>query len=366
MSSKNMQQEKKFEPPAVEAFDCKQIDLFQSFLCNHEEQRGKLSNAFPLWDCLPRYSMSRRAAQKMLKAGTFPKLLNIACQYLGRKIKIEIQPARLNDNGVVTEYYPGTSEELVEDALRKIATLQNHGYYDESRPRHGVSFTIYQLRKELKKQGHTRSYQEVVLSLRILARSSIEISSEDKKNKIYDVCTYFSRLSTVSRAGLEEDPDAKWYVEFHPLITKAISAIDYRQFNYELMMSHKTQLARWLHKYLVAKFINASVGQKFEMRFSTIKRDSGLLEGYGRNRAGMEAVRNALNELANNGILQPILEKEGKDEKVTPFMENKIIGSKSEVEDIVYTVFPSAQFSSESKRANANVNRLKEKSSAGR
>ena len=102
------------------------------------------------------------------------------------------------------------------------------------------------------------------------------------------------------------------------------------------------------------------------MRFSTIKRDSGLLEGYGRNRAGMEAVRNALNELANNGILQPILEKEGKDEKVTPFMENKIIGSKSEVEDIVYTVFPSAQFSSESKRANANVNRLKEKSSADR
>lgn len=360
-SSRKFETENKFELPSIEAFSCKQIDLFQTFLCNGDEQREKLSNAIPLWDCLPRYSISRQAAQKMRKAGAFPPLLNIACQYLGRKIAIEIQPARLIDNGVVTEYYPGANEELIEDALRKIATLQNHGYYDESRPRYGVSFTIYQLRKELKRRGHTRSYQEIVLSLRVLARSSIEISAEDKRTKIYDVCSYFSRLSSVSRAGLEEDPGAKWYVEFHPLITKAINSIDYRQYNYELMMSHSTQLARWLHKYLVAKFTNASIGKKFEMRFSTIKRDSGLLEFYERKRKAMEAVRNALSELVAKGILEPILKKEGVKENFISYEENKIIGLRGEVEDVVYTVFPSREFSSESKRANANVNRLKEK-----
>jgi hypothetical protein len=92
----------------MEAFGSKQIDLFQTFLCNDEEERKKMSNVIPLWDCLPLYTVSRQAADKMRKAATFPKLLNIACKYLGRKIWVEIQPARLiNDKGVITEYYPG-------------------------------------------------------------------------------------------------------------------------------------------------------------------------------------------------------------------------------------------------------------------
>jgi len=38
----------------------------------------------------------------------------------------------MDDKGGVTEYYPGLTEELIEDALRKIATLQQHGYFDQS------------------------------------------------------------------------------------------------------------------------------------------------------------------------------------------------------------------------------------------
>jgi hypothetical protein len=47
-----------------------------------------------------------------------------------------------------------------------------------------VSFTIYQLREELKKRGHTRSHKEIVLSLQILARSIIEIKTENKKTRL--------------------------------------------------------------------------------------------------------------------------------------------------------------------------------------
>jgi hypothetical protein len=355
------EKEIKFEPPDQNAYICKQIDLFQTFLCNRDEQREKLSNAIPLWDCLPLYSVSRQWAHKMRKEGNFPQLLIRDSLYKGSKIRIEIQPARILENGVVTEYYPGANEELIEAALRKIATIQNHGYYDESTPRYGVNFSIYQLRKELKNRGHARSYQEIVLSLRILARSSIEITANNNKTKIYDVSNYFSRLSSVSRFDIEEDPHARWYVEFHPLITKALKAIDYRQFNYELMMSHDTQLTRWLHKYLIAKFTYAGRGQKFEIRYSTIKRDSGLLESFGNHRKAMQYVRKALTELADKGILEPKLLSIDGQENLIPFEEAKILGERGQTEDVIYTLYPAGKFSSESKQANANLNRLLEK-----
>ena len=354
------EKEKNFEQPEQGAFICKQIDLFQTFLCNGDEQREKLSNAVPLWDCLPLYSVSRQWATKMQKEGMFPKLLIRHSVYQGGNVKVDIQPARLMEDGVVNEYYPGGSEELIEAALRKIATLQNHGYHNDDG--YGVCFSIYQLRKELKNRGHSRSYQQIVQSLRILSRSSIEIVLEKDGAKVFDSCNYIRRLSSVSKSELSEDPNAKWYVEFHPLITKALLAMDYRQFNYELMMSHDTQLTRWLHKYLVAKFTFAAIGQKFEIRFSTISRDSGLLDGFNRSRKAMEYVRNSLVELVGKGILDPKLVRVGEKEELIPFDESKILGQGGKIEDVVYTVYPSAKFSSESKKANANSKLIREKS----
>lgn len=44
----------------------------------------------------------------------------------------------------------------------------------------------------------------------------------------------------------------------HPLVTQSIDSLSYRQYNYHLMMSHSTQLARWLHKILSHSYVNAS------------------------------------------------------------------------------------------------------------
>lgn len=340
-------------PPPIEAFSCRQIDLFQFFLCNTEDQRAELSNAFPLWDCLPRYSMSRQTADRLRKNNNLPPLLSIKCQHLGQKYTLEIQPARiLERDGRVIEYFPSSAEEITEDALRKIATLQNQGFYEASKPRSGVSFTIYQLREELKKQGHTKSYKEIVLSLQVLARSIIEIKCEAKKNRAFEVSPYFQRLSSVSRADLIEDPNARWYVEFHPLVTQAINSIDYRQFNYALMMSHTTQLARWLHKYLVIKFTYAQVGKVFEIRYSTVKRDSALLDGFGRNRDATSAMGNALGELQKKGLLLTV-------------KKNIIIGTKGRVEDILFSISPTVQFSAEVRAANKRIDSSKNQLNPG-
>ena len=337
--------DKPVQPPDKADFQSQQIDLFRGFVCNGEEERARLSNTLDLWDSVPRYSVSRQAMDKMRKAGTFPQLLGIPFHYRGRELKAVIQPAWIQgDDDDIKGYYPSANEELIEDALRKIAAEQDRGYFNKATYRSGVVFTLYMLREELKKRGHTRSYQQIVLSLRILARSTIEISAMDGKDgEGFTINPYFSGLSAASRGKLSEDPDAKWIVQFHPLVTQAIDVLKYRQFNYAQMMGHCTQLARWLHKQLSLKFTFASLMTSFEMRYSTVKRDSALLEGYAQQRQAIAALDAAFAELKASGVLMIVSKAE-------------VRGLRSKLEDVVYTLTASLDFIAQTKAANKRQN----------
>ena len=106
-------------------------------------------------------------------------------------------------------------------------------------------------------------------------------------------------------------------------------------------MSHKSQLARWLNKVLSLKYLNASFLHPFEMRLSTIIRDSGLLNGYGRFRAVIEAVDSAFEELQT--CQPPLLSSQH---------EKKLIeGKRGKILDVVYTLHPSREFIAEVKAA---------------
>lgn len=354
MKKVKLKKEGDLTPPDEKAFQSQQLDLFQSFLCNTDGERDRLSNTFDLWDSVPRYSVSRQAMDKMRKAGTFSQLLGISFNYRGRELEATIQPAWIQDKeGGVIGYYPSANEELIEDALRKIAAEQNYGYFDKPNYRSGVIFSLHMLREELKKRGHTRSYQQIMLSLRILARSTIEIATTDGKNgEGFSINPYFSGLSAVSRSKLDDDPDAKWIVQFHPLVTQAIDAVTYRQFNYAQMMGHKTQLARWLHKQLSLKFTFASLTTSFEMRFSTIKRDSALLEGYKQDRQAVAALDESFEELKTSGVISGI-------------QKNEVRGARSKLEEIVYTLTASREFAAQMKAANKRQSLGEEKTITG-
>jgi len=334
--------EKPLIPPTEADFKGNQLDLFRSFLCNTDDERGQLSNTFDLWDSVPRYAMSRQQMDKIRKEKGFLSLQHIAFQYRQRPFEVRIQAARIYDEKTKTEtdYYPSASEELIEDALRKIAAEQRNAFFDKPNYRSGVVFSLHMLREELKLRGHTRSYQQIVLSLNILARSTIEIRATDgDKGEGFSVSGYFSGLSAVSKHKLTEDPEAKWIVQFHPLVTQAIDTLSYRQFNYAQMMSHSTQLARWLHKQLSLKWIFASFTSPFEMRYSTIKRDSALLNSYGRERDAITSLDAAWDELKKGGVLM-------KTEK------SEVLGIRNKLEDVVYTLTPSIAFVAEMKAAN--------------
>lgn len=330
-------------PPKSDDFSSDQIGLFQELLCNSATERDSLSNVFDLWDGIPRYSISRQQQDKWRKAGAFPQLHEIDFYYRGRELKATIQPAWIKDkDGTITGYYPSANEELIEDVLRKLATSQNSGYFNSKERRSGVVFTLYMVRKELESRGHGRTYKEINLSLEIMARSIIITSTADgQEGEFTSNSLYLNNLYRVSKTKLAEDPEAKWFVDFHPFASRAMDDMTYRQFNYARLMSHRTQLARWLNKVLCLKYLNASFVYPFEMRLSTIVRDSKLLDGYKQLRQAVVAVDLAFEEL--QACDPPLLRSRPE--------RNVVLGHRGKLEDVIYTLYPSREFIAEVKAA---------------
>jgi hypothetical protein len=150
---------------------------------------------------------------------------------------------------------------------------------------------------------------------------------------------YLPSLVAVSKSRLREDPKAKWAVHFHPFVTRSIDQVTYRQYNYALMMKHKSQLARWLHRQLALKYTFAELTKPFEMRYSTVKRDSGLLNGYARERAAIEAMESAFEELKTADVLLSCTRK-------------NMTGPRNKILDAVFILTPSIEFVTEVKAAN--------------
>ena len=116
----------------VDAYRNPKLDLFQSFVCNSEAERECLSNAMDLWDCIPRYSISRQEMNKRRdEKGNLPPL-HLNFKYHGQEYTVIIFPTAILEGEKYVFYYPSAREELVEDALRKIALQQGKGFFEQN------------------------------------------------------------------------------------------------------------------------------------------------------------------------------------------------------------------------------------------
>ena len=352
---KRLPRRKDVAPVPDDAFANRQLDLFQGFLANTEDKREALSNAVDLWDSIPRYAISRLRMNAMRTAEGFLDVMELPFNYRGRPLTALIYPARVKDkNGQRLSYYPSAREELIEHALRKISTDQHSGFFDQQSYRSGARFSLYQLRKELEQQEHSLRYDELIEGLDILSLSAIEIvATNDDGDEAFARSTYLAALTGVKRKDYEADRDVRWAAQFHPLVTQSIDQVTYRQFNYQRLMRCSTQLARWLMGQLVLKYTQAALINSFDMRYSTIRRDSALLNGYGRERDAGAALDSAWEELKTMGTLAVVRKTEQR-------------GSRAKLEDVTYTLFPTRDFVAEQKAANRRQNDAKVSSSPSR
>ncbi len=323
-----------------------QYDLFTRFFGRPEN----LSNTIELWDALPKYSFTARM-QALLrdKSGRLPLYQRVFDYRPAPKAEnptlsctLSLQPASLLIDGKRIDFYPSTDEELVEEVLKKIFTDQACGYHDSRRGESWVRFTLHMIRTELARRGRTRSIAEIKQSLEILSKSVVDVSIEGQgaKRAVY-TNPILSDLTRVTRLDLAEDPKAMWTARLPALVSASITTLSYRQFNYAVLMSLKSPLARWLHKRLSHEYTNAHLTHPYRILYSTIARDSGLLHNC-RTSANLKGIERALDELIAHRVL------------LSATQERRTEGAA--IADVLFTLTPHMDFVGDIKAANARAN----------
>jgi hypothetical protein len=260
-----------------------QYDLF----CTFHGEPADLSNTVELWDAIPKYVVTaRKQAWNAVKTKRLP-LYKQEFHYTPQPrqvgnvqhLQVTITPARFeepDESGVLrlVEAYPSATEELVEEAIRKIFADQVNGGLDAKTAR--VYFTLGMVHRELKARGKTRSYTQIMRALRIMNACNITITAATGGRAIIS-SAIFSNLAGVSRKDWLADSDSRFMVTFNELMHAAITNLSFRQLNYKTLMSLKSPLARWIFKRLSHEYINASLMTPYTVYLSSITRDCGYI-----------------------------------------------------------------------------------------
>ena len=303
--------------------------------------KKQYSNTIELYDFMPKYYWGKTERIN----GKFLESLEREFECRGLKYKIEIAPAVIKDrDGVNRYYYPSKREELVEDALRRFVTAKQGVFLDD---RAGVTFSLYQLQEELRKNGHSYSKTQIKDALLICAKTSITVTSEDGTTIL--VSNLFETLGLQTREDWQgKGKKSKAFVRFNSLVSESIKRGSYRQLDYKTAMSYSSVIARQLHKRMSHHYIQASITQPYHIMLSTIIRDFGLAE-YERPSLNLRQVIKALEEMKTKEIL--IAYKVEKTHNAQN--RNKTIDAK-------FILTPHPSFAYEIKKANANAGRIRQ------
>ena len=314
-----------------------QLALFEYI----QPKEKNYSNTVELYDFMPKYFWGKSERIN----GKFLESLEREFECRGGKYKIEIAPAVIKDrDGVKRYYYPSKREELVEDALRRFATAKQGVFLDD---RAGVTFSLYQLQEELKRNGHSYSKTQIKDALLICAKTSITVTSDDGSTIL--ISNLFETLGLQSREDWKgKGKKTKAFVRFNSLVSESIKRGAYRQLDYETAMSYGSVIARQLHKRMSHHYTQASLTHPYHIMLSTIIRDFGLAE-YDRPSLNFRQVVKALEEMKSKQIIIGFQIEKSLDST----NRNKLIDAK-------FVITPHPVFAGEIKKANARAGRIQE------
>jgi hypothetical protein len=198
----------------------------------------------------------------------------------------------------------------------------------------GVTFSLYQLQEELKRNGHSYSKDQIKDALLICARTNMTVTTDNGSSVL--VSNLFETLGLQTRDDWKEQGNkSRAFVRFNSLVTKSITSRTFRQLNYEKVMSYKNVIARQLHKRMSHHYIQASVANPYHILLSTIIRDFGLTQ-YTQLRDNLRDVQIALDEMVEKKALLSY--------KVEKTLESS---KRAKLLDAKFTLLPDPSFTSE-------------------
>lgn len=313
-----------------------QLTLFEIFDQNGKPQ-DRLSNTVEIYDALPKYHWSGKRVSTDIESSEIIRFATIR----GVQYKIAISPALIGSGKNRVLMYPGEREEVVEDALRKMA-VSGSGQFVEKNA--GVKFTLGQLRDELKTMGHTYALKELREAILVCRGSIIDCYSADGETLVSGAL--FPMVALTSRSQyLSEKSDARCFVMFNPLVTKSIMDLSFRQYNYKLGMAINSPLARFIYKRMSHYWVQASHMAPYTPSLIAFLQQSprGVSESIYTN---IRAMKHALDLLIKHHVISEYTAEEIRDKR-------KIV-------DVRYVIRPHEDFVKAAKAANYQSNKIKQ------
>ncbi|BBO86805.1 hypothetical protein DSCO28_73710 (plasmid) [Desulfosarcina ovata subsp. sediminis] len=321
--------------PPIKPVKCIQLELFSDFVSNDKDT---ISNTVEFWESIPKYFFTPYQVEKLRTEKGHADPYEWSYTFNSIPCAVEIQPALIKQrDGGYKAFFPGVTEELVEEALKKILTDQQYGIHDPEQPETWVKFSLRMVAKELRDRGRTRSLDQIKHAIKVMSGCILTFYKDGKE--IWQG-SILQDLLTSDREEYLKDSNSLHAARLPLFISHAINQLEYRQFNYDRLMRCNDQLTRWIYKKLIHRYVNANHNNDYHFSYSSLERDSGLLQ-QGRATDNRKKVIKALKELASRDVLKEYVVEERKEGQ-------KII-------DIIYTVRPSFNFVREQKAANSRA-----------
>ena len=315
-----------------------QFDLFGQFLTNDKADN---SNTVRIWERIPKYFPAKTLQKHIPKEG-HPSPYEWEYSDNGQKYTVIIQPALIKEKGEYKAFFPSSTEEIIEEVLKKFLTNQQYGIHDPNQAETWVRFSLSMVYREMKSRGCQRNRNEIKRAIQIMSKCNVSLYKDHE-----EVWTgaILQDLVTVGRKDYIEDSDAHHIARMPLFISHSINQLDYRQFNYDRLMHCKSQLTRWIYKKLIHDYRHASMMNTYHFMYSTLK-NSGLIQ-QSREIDNRKKVISSLEELVKSKV---VLKYE---------VDEKKAGRK--IVDVKYTVTATPEFTKEQKAANKRLSDHKTK-----
>ena len=302
------------------------------------EVKEQYSNVVQLYNEIPKYVCDAPRDQKHLES------IEREFKVDGTSYRVVLHPARIKINDEAgkmkgtKELFIGTREELVEDAITKIAIAKRRLYTLADTTR--VKITIHEIQIELKRTNHQYSYEEIKEAIQILGGARMVIE-EIGGEGIWSVSTYPEYMLS------SDSSEPFGFVQFHPLLSEGIKRGLYSQFDYDLAMELPGRYARRLYKLLAAKFKWAHpTREPYVVNLAAFLSRHGFKQ-YDRITDNAKLFRQALEALKASKVVIAWKEKSKKKGRKTV--------------DFEYSLRPTPEFASATRRSQGIAKEIKEK-----
>ena len=317
--------------PPQEVASSVQMDLFGRFVANDGTE---VSNTVELWESIPKYFFTPHQMKKLRTESGHANPFEWEFRHYDIPCQVVIHPALIKQkDGSYKAFFPGVTEEFVEEALKKIMCDQQYGLHDVVNSETWVRFTLRMIQKEIGARNRDRNITQIKQALEIMSRCILTYYQNGKE--VWNGAI-LQDLVTVGRDEYVADRNAHHAARLPLFITRSINKLEYRQFNIDRLMRCDEQLTRWIYRRLINRFKQASMVTSYHFKYSDAK-FSGLLQ--------------QSTESDNRKKMVSCLD-EAIDEKVIDRFETSEERAGNKILDVTYTVFPTIEFIREQKAAN--------------